>query len=129
MVCFQTQNTNLGRFFLCLGIKKFKFYGHLEYITVIWPFDKLEAIWYILPRFGILNNEKSGNPGHRFCSCFPAFTHTRTRATCITYRSTHARTRAFQNQVHTQACGITFHVNARFVERHNLKILTSKCRH
>jgi hypothetical protein len=30
------------------------FYGHLEYFVVI---------WYIYPRFGILDQEKSGNPG------------------------------------------------------------------
>jgi hypothetical protein len=29
------------------------FYGHLEYVALI---------WYILPRFGILYEEKSGNP-------------------------------------------------------------------
>jgi hypothetical protein len=54
------------------------FYGHLEYITAIWyiscPFGNLVAIWYIFPRFGILCQYKSGNPGHnndgrptRFC--------------------------------------------------------------
>jgi hypothetical protein len=32
------------------------FYGHLEYFVVI---------WYIFPRFGILDQEKSGNPGFR----------------------------------------------------------------
>jgi hypothetical protein len=30
------------------------FYGHLVYFVVI---------WYIFPRFGILDQEKSGNPG------------------------------------------------------------------
>jgi hypothetical protein len=30
------------------------FYGHLLNLVVI---------WYILPRFGLLNEEKSGNPG------------------------------------------------------------------
>jgi hypothetical protein len=43
------------------------FYGHLEYTTAIsyslWPFGNLVAIWYISSRFGILNKEKSGNPG------------------------------------------------------------------
>jgi hypothetical protein len=29
------------------------FYGHLVYFVVI---------WYIIPRFGILDQEKSGNP-------------------------------------------------------------------
>jgi hypothetical protein len=44
------------------------FCGHLLYIMVIcyilWPFGNLVAIWYIFPRFGILNKEESGNPGH-----------------------------------------------------------------
>jgi hypothetical protein len=42
------------------------FYGHLEYFTVIcnisWPFGNAVVIWYIFPRFGILCQEKSGNP-------------------------------------------------------------------
>jgi hypothetical protein len=42
------------------------FYGHLEYITdigyILWPFGNLVAIWHILPRIGILCEEKSGNP-------------------------------------------------------------------
>jgi hypothetical protein len=43
------------------------FYGRLEctmaigYIT--WPFGNLVVFWYIFPRFGTLNHEKSGNPG------------------------------------------------------------------
>jgi hypothetical protein len=43
------------------------FYGHLEYFTVIWyilwPFGNVVVIWYSFPRFGILCQEKSGNPG------------------------------------------------------------------
>jgi hypothetical protein len=43
------------------------FYGHLEYFTVIWyvlwVFGNVVVIWYIFPRFGILCQEKSGNPG------------------------------------------------------------------
>jgi hypothetical protein len=42
------------------------FYGHLEYFTAIWnilrPFGNVVAIWYIFPQFGILRQEKSGNP-------------------------------------------------------------------
>jgi hypothetical protein len=42
-------------------------YGHLEYITAILvylrPFGTVVAIWYIFPRFGIFNKQKSGNPG------------------------------------------------------------------
>jgi hypothetical protein len=43
------------------------FYCHLEYFTAIWyfswPFGNLVVNWYIFPRFGILCQEKSGNPG------------------------------------------------------------------
>jgi hypothetical protein len=39
------------------------FHGHLEYIPILGPFDNFVAIWYIFPRVGILNKEKSGNPG------------------------------------------------------------------
>jgi hypothetical protein len=42
------------------------FYGHLEYSIAIWyilrPFGHLVALWYIFPLFGILCQEKSGNP-------------------------------------------------------------------
>jgi hypothetical protein len=41
-------------------------YGHLEHFTVIWyslwPFGNVVVIWYIFHRFGILCQEKSGNP-------------------------------------------------------------------
>jgi hypothetical protein len=32
---------------------------------ILWPFGNLAAIWYIFPRFGILCQEKSGDPAHR----------------------------------------------------------------
>jgi hypothetical protein len=42
------------------------FYDHLVYFTTIgnnlWPLVYFVVIWYILPRFGILDKEKSGNP-------------------------------------------------------------------
>jgi hypothetical protein len=38
------------------------FFHHLEYFTVIWPFGNVVVIWYIFPHFGILCQEKSGNP-------------------------------------------------------------------
>jgi hypothetical protein len=67
MVCFQTKNPNLGKFWRVLlwNILVYFmtiwsilwpleiFYGHLVYFVVI---------WYIFPRFGILDQEKSGNP-------------------------------------------------------------------
>jgi hypothetical protein len=43
------------------------FHSRLEYITavwcILWPLGNLWAIWYIFPNFGILCQEKSGNPG------------------------------------------------------------------
>jgi hypothetical protein len=65
---FQTKNPNLGKFWRVLLWKilayfmtiwsKLRtleiFYVHLVYFVVI---------WYIFPRFGILDQEKSGNPG------------------------------------------------------------------
>jgi hypothetical protein len=68
MVCFQTKNPNLGKFWRVLLWKILVhlmtllsilrpleiFYGHLVYFVVI---------WYIFPRFGILDQQKSGNPG------------------------------------------------------------------
>jgi hypothetical protein len=86
MVCFQTKNPNLGTFWRALEWKMLVclwsfgiFYGHLEYFTVIWnilrsfgifyghlvyiwPFGNVVVIWYIIPRFGLLCQEKSGNP-------------------------------------------------------------------
>jgi hypothetical protein len=56
------------------------FYGHGKYFTVIWyilwPFDifyghlvgNVVVICYIFPRFGILCQEKSGDPG-TYCHC------------------------------------------------------------
>jgi hypothetical protein len=66
MVCFQTKNSNLGKFWRVLQWKILEyfmiiwsilqlleiFYGHLVYFVVI---------WYIFPRFDILYQEKSGN--------------------------------------------------------------------
>jgi hypothetical protein len=67
MVCFQTKNPNLGKFWKVLLWKILvnfmtnwpilrpleKFYFHLVYFVVI---------LYIFPRFGISDQEKSGNP-------------------------------------------------------------------
>jgi hypothetical protein len=66
MVCFQTKNLKLGKFWWALLWKILVyfmtiwsilrpleiFYGHLVYFVVF---------WYIFPRFGILDQEKSGN--------------------------------------------------------------------
>jgi hypothetical protein len=41
--------------------------GHLEYFItngyILWAFDNFAVVWYVFPRFGILYQEKSGNPG------------------------------------------------------------------
>jgi hypothetical protein len=74
MVCFQTKNPDLGKFGRVLLLKILVyfmtiwsilrmldiFYGHLVYFVVI---------WYIFPRFGILDQEKSGNPGEASLRC------------------------------------------------------------
>jgi hypothetical protein len=65
MVCFQTKRPNLGRvlqwkmwvYFMDTWSISWSFaifYGHLVQFLVV---------WYILPHFGILYQEKSGNPG------------------------------------------------------------------
>jgi hypothetical protein len=45
------------------------FYGRLEYFTALWCtlwlFGNVLVILYIIPVFGILCQEKSGNPGIR----------------------------------------------------------------
>jgi hypothetical protein len=45
------------------------FDGHLKYflltsgIPILWPLGNVVVIWYIFPRFDILCQQKSGNPG------------------------------------------------------------------
>jgi hypothetical protein len=56
-------------------------------------FRNLEVIWYFLPRFGILCQEKSGNPVyvHGFVKLFPAWPRRRTHL-----RSVHAKAQVTQ---------------------------------
>jgi hypothetical protein len=75
MVYFKTKNPNSGKFgwafewkilvyFMVIWniLQSFGiFYGHLVYL---WPFGNVVVICYIFPRFGILRQEKSGNPAH-----------------------------------------------------------------
>jgi hypothetical protein len=81
MVHFQTKNPNLGKFWGSLEWKMLVyfmviwnilwqfgiFYGHLEHFNaiwnILWPFGNVVVIWYIFPRFGVLSDDKSGNPG------------------------------------------------------------------
>jgi hypothetical protein len=68
MVCFQTENPNLGKFFRASDWKM------LIYFMAIWNTLRIFGtfcdhsvlvvlIWYIFPYFGIMHQEKSGNPG------------------------------------------------------------------
>jgi hypothetical protein len=46
------------------------FYGHLEYFTDIWDIlVQFVFIWYILSGFGIMHQEKSGNPASVSSTC------------------------------------------------------------
>jgi hypothetical protein len=65
---FSNQKSKFGYILWGLGLKKVgMFYGHLSCSLAIWYilrlFGNSVAIWYIFPCFGIINNEKSGNPG------------------------------------------------------------------
>jgi hypothetical protein len=72
MVYFKTKIPYLGKFWKAshrmenVGI----FHGHLEYFTairyILWSFGNVVVSWYIFPSFGILCQEKSGNPGRTF---------------------------------------------------------------
>jgi hypothetical protein len=64
MVCFQTKNPNFGKFWRVLQWAIF--YNHLVYFTaignILWPFGKFCGHLVYFPRFGILCQQKSGNP-------------------------------------------------------------------
>jgi hypothetical protein len=70
MVYFQTKNPDSSNFWRALEWKMmvysiFIWNIHITAIWyILWPFGNLEAIWDILHRFGILCQEKSGNPGY-----------------------------------------------------------------
>jgi hypothetical protein len=64
---FSNQKSQFGQILEGLGMEKAGiFFGYFEYIKAIWhmvgPFGNLMAIWYLFPRFGILCQDKSGNP-------------------------------------------------------------------
>jgi hypothetical protein len=71
MVYFQTKNSNVGKFWRDLELKMLVciFYGHLEYFTASQVLGNVVVIWYIFPRFGILYQEKSGNPVREGKNC------------------------------------------------------------
>jgi hypothetical protein len=68
MVCFQTRTPVLGKFWRALEWKQLVYsitiWNTLRplFTFYIWPLGNLLITWYISPRFGILNKEKSGNP-------------------------------------------------------------------
>jgi hypothetical protein len=84
MVNFRTKNRNLGQILEGVAIEDVGiFYGHLAYFTsvryILWAFGifyghlvYFMVIWYILWalgiffRFGMLYQEKSGNPAENF---------------------------------------------------------------
>jgi hypothetical protein len=70
MVCFQAKNPNLGKFWRALNRMENagKFYGHLEYLTVIWcifgHMYLLKCCGHLVlffTRFGMLFSKQSGN--------------------------------------------------------------------
>jgi hypothetical protein len=67
MVCFQTQNPNLGKFWRALDWNMFMYF--IAVLNILWRFgifyDHLVHfvfILYIFSGFGIMYQEKSGNP-------------------------------------------------------------------
>jgi hypothetical protein len=75
MVCFQTKNRNLGKFWRVFLSKI------LVYFITIWSILRpLEivyghlvcfvVIWYLFPRFGILDQGKSSNPGKKLLGTY-----------------------------------------------------------
>jgi hypothetical protein len=65
---FQTKNPDLVKFWRALEWKMLVCAMAIcnLHITAIWYmyFGNLVSIWYIFTRYGILCQEKSGNPGH-----------------------------------------------------------------
>jgi hypothetical protein len=73
---FSDQKSQFGHILEDLGMENVVIYsGHLEYFTTIGyilrAFGKFLVIRYIFPRFGILYQEKSGNPASDDCWFFP----------------------------------------------------------
>jgi hypothetical protein len=69
-ICFKTKNHNLGKFgkiWESLGMETVGlFYGHLVFLGLLGIFYGIlvyfMVIWYMVPRFGMLYEGKSGNP-------------------------------------------------------------------
>jgi hypothetical protein len=69
MVHFQTKNIFFVNFGRALNRKRLTYFvanrniGNIVNLSILRPFGKLVPIWYIFPHFGMLSQEKSGNPG------------------------------------------------------------------
>jgi hypothetical protein len=68
MVCFQTKSPDLGKFCRALDCKLLIYF--MAIWNMLWTFGifydhlvHLAFIWYIFLGFGIVYQEKSGNPG------------------------------------------------------------------
>jgi hypothetical protein len=61
---FEPKNLNLGKFWRASELKMLVYFMAICNILQPfgWPFGNVVVIWYIFPRFGILCQEKSGNP-------------------------------------------------------------------
>jgi hypothetical protein len=59
MVIFQTKNSNVGKFWRVLQWQMLVYIVAICYILC--PFGMI--LWYIFSQFGMLYQEKSGNPG------------------------------------------------------------------
>jgi hypothetical protein len=67
MVCFQTKNTNLGKFWRAIRLENvYIFHGHLEYFMdigdILWLFGTFWVHLVHFSGFSIMYQEKSGNP-------------------------------------------------------------------
>jgi hypothetical protein len=58
---FQTRNPNLGKFWRFLQWKMMVYWAMSVYFPAIWYIPIMDT-WYIFTRFGMLYQEKSGNP-------------------------------------------------------------------
>jgi hypothetical protein len=71
MVYFQTKIPNLDKLLMALNRKRLVYFLPFRNICLpfsvcsSWTFGNLVVVWYILPRFGIFWQEKSGNPGRQ----------------------------------------------------------------
>jgi hypothetical protein len=68
LVYFRTKNSNLGKIWWTLTWNMLVYFITIwnilrpSGIHILWPYGKLPVLWFIFPHFGILYQEKSGNP-------------------------------------------------------------------